>query len=307
MGGREPSLKLSVQGRPRELMARSPCSLIVMALCLCLTGAAAPRPAASSEPAPAPTEVQQLMRNVAWNELQARKHPGHYYEYHFSEETPQGSQTFLQIETGQGMVERLMEVNGRPPSERQCHKSLDSLRRVASQPQLQQSQLRSQQEDLARRAQLFAAMPDAFIFRAEGVEKGTGWLRIAYSPNPQFRPRGRVGGVLVGLQGTLWVDRSAQRLVRIQGRLVRDVTFGWGFLARLDRGGEFVLIQSRLPDGAWHEKVLRVNFQGSILLVKKLDVDMKDTFYGFKDVPDRLTLLEAIHTLESAPVKCGSD
>ncbi|MGH9446067.1 MAG: hypothetical protein ACRD3O_10105, partial [Terriglobia bacterium] len=154
--------------RSPQPAGRLPGALIIAALCLCLARGVAPALAAGSESGAAPVDVQRLMRNVAWNELHARKDPAHQYEYDFREETPQASKTFLQIKTRQGMVERLINVNGQPPGETRCHKNLNLLNRIASQPQLQQSRLRSQRADMARREQLFAAMPAAFLFRIEG-------------------------------------------------------------------------------------------------------------------------------------------
>ena len=71
---------------------------------------------------PSSNEVEQLVQNAASNQLHAMRHPAHYYQYRLREETPQGSRTSLEIETREGTVERLVEVNGKPPSESDCDK-----------------------------------------------------------------------------------------------------------------------------------------------------------------------------------------
>jgi hypothetical protein len=251
-----------------------------------------------------PPNLKSLMRDVAWNELRARKDPAHYYENLLKEQTPNGSRTSLQIQTRQGLVSRLIGVNGKPPTQKQCRNNLASLDRIAASPALQQSRLRSQRADMGRRERLFADMPAAFIFQYEGTEKSTGWFRIRYWPNPDFHPHNRVGGVLLGLQGTLWVDPVTKRLARIQGRLNKNVTFGWGILARLDRGGRFVLQQSKIKNGTWQVTTLFVNFQGTILLFKRLNVNMRETFSSYKEMPDSLTVARAVGILKRVPVHC---
>jgi hypothetical protein len=245
------------------------------------------------------------MRDVAWNEVQAMLRPKHHYEYVLTEQTPGRSQKTLNIDTPQGTIELPVSVDGKPPSEKQCRRSRNLLLRITSDKTLQESRLKSQRTDEARRAQLFSAMPQAFLYQYLGVEKGTGWIRLAFRPNPKFRPRTRVGGVLPGLQGVLWVDPGAKRLVRIQGSLIHNVTMGWGILARIYSGGRFLLEQARMPDGSWQEARLWVNLRVRILLFKKLAVHMTDSYSSFKRMPDNITLNEAVNDLEHQKFACG--
>jgi hypothetical protein len=251
-----------------------------------------------------PASLQAFMRDVAWNELQAQKHPGYSYEDRLKQQTPDGSQKSLQIQTQQGLVSRLVDVDGKPPTEKQCRSNLDLLSRIAANPALQESRLRSQQSDMRRRETLFGEMPTAFLFHYEGTEKTTGLVRIRYSPNPAFHPRNRVDGILMGLQGTMWVDPSGKRIARIQGTLNKSVTFGWGILARLEQGGRFVMEQSRLPDGTWRESLLSVKFTGTILIFKRLDVNITRTFSSYKQMADGLTIEQAADMLKRLPVHC---
>lgn len=251
-------------------------------------------------------DIHRLIRNVAYNEIQAREHPAHRYKFKLRDRTPQSTTTTLEVETLKGNVSRTIEKNGHPPSEKQCQKDLALLHRILSNSSLQQSRLRSQQAEMKRRATLFVAMPDAFIFHFDGIEKDTGWVRLKYSPNPDFQPSSRTAAVLQGLAGTMWIDPSAQRLVRINGRLVNAVTFGWGFLAKLYPGGHFVMEQSKVAGGNWHLTTLAVNLRGSELIFKKLRVNMKDTFSSFEEVPNNITLANAVKTLQDAPVDCGN-
>ncbi|MGH9434804.1 MAG: hypothetical protein ACRD06_02255 [Terriglobia bacterium] len=242
---------------------------------------------------------------MVYNQLQGMRRPAHRYQYTHREITPHSSQTTVEIQTQQGMVARLTQVDGHPPTQKECRKNRVRLARIASSPRLARQRLKSQQTDLERREELFEAMPQAVLFRYDGTEPGTGWIRLKYRPNPAFRPRRRVGGVLQGLAGTLWVDPSSQHLVRIDGKLVRTVSFGWGVLAKLYPGGHFIMQQKRLPDGAWQLTSLDVSFQGVILLFKRLNVNLKELYGAFEETPENLTLAQAVERLDRIPVACG--
>src|SRR5579884_828054 len=249
-------------------------------------------------------EVEQLVRNAAYNQLQAMRHPTHYYQYQLREETPQSSRTSLEIETREGTVERLLEVNGKPPSEAECEKDLKFLHRIASNPRLQQSRFRNQQQELTRREKLIANLPEAFLYQRAGTDKNTGWVVLKFQPNPDFQPDSRVANIMTGLAGTMQVDPASQRIAKINGRVIKAVSFGWGFLAKIYPGGQFDLEQSRLPDGSWHLSKLSVVLHGSELVFKKLNVDMTDILTSFQPVSDHLTIPQAINILEKIPVYC---
>lgn len=254
--------------------------------------------------APPPVNVQELVKNAVYNQLQDMRHPAHLYEYKHQEISPGSSQTTVEIQTAEGMAARIILDNGKPPSEKQCQHNLTQLARIASSPRLARQRLKNQQGDINRREELFEALPDAVLFQYDGVEKDTGWVRLKYKPNPAFRPRLHVGGVLQGLEGTMWVDPSSQRIARIDGQLVRTVSFGWGILAKLYPGGRFIMQQQELPDGDWKQTELDVSFEGVILIFKKLNVNMKEIYSSFEKVPKGLTLPQAVDRLKSIPVEC---
>lgn len=280
-----------------------PVSVVVM-LCFCFPQAIPSAPMWAAQSTPSSQQLHQIVQRAVKNEVNAMKHPPHHYKYEQLEETPQGSKTTLQIETRKGRVERLIKVNEKPPTEKQCQKDRNQLQRLASNPRLQQTQYKNQQDDLTRREKLLADLPDAFIYRYETTDKNTGWMKLSFRPNPDFHPESRVAGVLVGMEGTLWLDPSSERLMRITGRLFKNVTFGWGILAKLNSGGHYRLQQSKLPDGTVHLTMLDVHFQGTILLFKKLNVNLKDTLSSFQDVADDLTVKQAVSMLGKVPVHC---
>ncbi|MGH9374823.1 MAG: hypothetical protein ACRD1J_01495 [Terriglobia bacterium] len=303
-GDARPLVKPETNGAPDPYRGEvlAPCVLAGAFIYFCLASTALCGP--PNGPESSPVDVQELVRSLSWNQVHAMQHPAHHYQYVHRDRERSGSKTTLEIETTRGVVTRTLELSGKPPTEKQCRQNLAQLARLARIPSQQRSQYKQQQADLSRRETLFRAMPKALLYQFDGVEKN-GWIRLKYRPNPAFSPHGRVESILQGLTGTLVADPKTQRLVKIDGRLVKSVTIGWGILAKLNPGGRFIMEQTELPDGEWRLASLYVRFRGSVLLVKSLNVNMKETYSSFKEVARNLTVPEAVKMLDRAPVHCG--
>ena len=247
---------------------------------------------------PASPDIGKLIQNMAWNELQASEHPTHYYRFINREVSPDGSRTTDQIATSQGIAELLLAVNGKPPSEKQRAVNNHLLSRLITDARFRQSRLKDQRQDTARRDSVIQNMPKAFIFTFLGRSKD-GLIHLKFRPNPQFQPSSRQALVLEGMAGELWVDPFSQRMVEVDGTLINDVTIGWGFLARLYKGGRFLMEQLEGSDGTWHQKLLSVDFDGAILIFKGLHIHEKIVRCCFERVPSNLTIAEAVQMLRS--------
>ncbi len=85
---------------------------------------------------------------------------------------------------------------------------------------------------------------------------------------------------------------------RIDGQLFEDVTFGWGFLARLNKGGTFRVTQREVAPGHWEIVGLDVNMSGHAILFKNINVKQHEVKSEFRRVPDSLTMAQAYQLLE---------
>ena len=88
-------------------------------------------------------------------------------------------------------------------------------------------------------------MPSAFIYEYAGIETGQPGIgkpgdelvRLTFRPNLKYDPPTRIEQVLTGMRGYVLIDANRNRLAKIDGVLYKDVSFGWGILGHLDRGG----------------------------------------------------------------------
>lgn len=244
------------------------------------------------------SSIHQMVKNVAWNELQATEHPTHYYRYIERDISPGGTRTNIRITTPHGYVDRLIAVNGHKPSQQQIRKNQQLLQNLLTNAQLRQSRFKSQQSNTVRRDNVIKDVPNAFVFTYAGRSE-QGWIRLKFRPSPNFSPSSRQSLVLGGMAGELWVDPKTQRMAKIDGSLIEPVKIGWGFLAKLNKGGRFLMDQVQGSDSIWHQQLLYVHFDGSEFIFKPLHIRVKEIRAFFKEVPDNLTIPQAIHMLET--------
>ncbi|HET7214355.1 MAG TPA: hypothetical protein VFL79_12245 [Terriglobia bacterium] len=292
----ERSVKLLPQGIDQWISS-------IAVLCLLLVAAGAPLSAAPSG-GPAGVSALELVKNVVRNETRAREHPQNYYKFVQKETTPQGSKTSIRIETPHGEIGVPVTVNGKPPSQRQCSKDVDSLKKLAADSQTQQRQAQEQKEQNDRIDKLMEAIPQAFVFRYKENPQDGALKEITFRPNPRFQPQSRETALLKGMQGTLWADPESQRLVKIEGTLINSVNFGWGFLASVHAGGHFALQQSRIAGGSWKATYLKVDLDGSKLIFGQLHVHFNDSSRSYVPLPKPPSIAEAVDMLEHSTTAC---
>ncbi len=282
---------------PLQFVFRGLAALSFAVFSMVLAGIAA---AVQNPPGLPASSIHQMVKNVAWNELQASEHPAHYYQFIERDIFPDGSSTTDRIATPHGEVDRLLEVNNAPPSPQQLQANQQLLARLPGDTQLQKSRFKDQQSNRLRRDNVIKDIPNAFIYTYAGRDP-KGRIMLKFRPAPDFQPSSRQSLILEGMAGELWVDPSTQRMVKIDGTLIKDVKIGWGFLARLNKGGTFLMEQSQGPDGVWHQKLLSVHFDGTVLIFKPLHIRVKQVRCCFERVPDGLSIQEAVHLLRTHP------
>jgi len=80
--------------------------------------------------------------------------------------------------------------------------------------------------------------------------------------------------------------------------LFKEVSFGWGILGHLDKGGHFLVEQGDVGDGSWDMQRMGLTFTGKLLLFKHLDIRSTETFSDFRSVPTGLTFAQGVDLLK---------
>lgn len=268
-------------------------------LTLAALGLLASTAAAQSAAPPQAETAQELVRKVIARELAEEDKPGRYI-FRLRHESPNGSWAHDMLDTRDGLVARVVAVNDQPPSAEERAKDDQRLAKLLADPGEQRKRKERQKKDEEETRGLIRALPDAFLYDYDGTEPGPhGELqRLRFRRNPKFDPPSRETVIYKGMEGTMVIEPRELRVVRIDAALVEDATLGWGFLARLYKGGRFTLEQSLLPDGDWVTTRMTLDFTGKAFLFKTLRIHQKQSITDFRPAPAGLSLTEGVELLK---------
>jgi hypothetical protein len=253
------------------------------------------------------TAPGDLVARVVKNELKTRE--GGHFMYRDWKKTVEGSKTREVVETSAGTVAKLIALNDQPLSPEQRIEEEARLRNLQQHPELQEHKKKEQEQDARRTEKMFGELPKAFLYVYDGIEAGaTGEIiRLKFSPNPNYEPPSHEMAVYKGMSGQLWLEVTHCRLARIQATLFREVTFGWGVLGHLDKGGHFDVQQSKIGPDRWEVTSMDVQFAGKALLFKTINLHEVDKLSEFRPVPGGLTLAQGIALLEHSENQLASN
>ncbi|HEY7403694.1 MAG TPA: hypothetical protein VIB39_09245 [Candidatus Angelobacter sp.] len=235
------------------------------------------------------------MRQVLQRELDAQKNDHTHWRYRFHREDEKGSQDRDVIDAKEGQIARTLLINGQPLNAEQRANDDARMKKLVEDPGERAKRAKREKDDEDKLTMMFKAIPDAFIFKYDGEENGQ--VRLTFFPNPHYDAPTRELQVFKSLAGKMWIDRAAGRMARMEGTLFEDVTFGWGLLGRLNKGGTFSVVQNDVGQGHWDVVSLDVTMSGHAVIFKSINVKQKQRVTDFKRVSDSLTIAEAYQLL----------
>jgi hypothetical protein len=252
-----------------------------------------------------------LVRKTVANELQAANNSSQKYMFRSRKQLPRESRTRLYVETNDCMAGMTIAINDQPLDAQQKKAEEDHLGWLAVTPEQLRKKKAREKEDTERTLRILRALPEAFQYEYDGKENGTLGLgkageplaRLKFRPNPSYSPPTRLEQVLEGMNGYLLIDPVARRLALIEGTLFRDVTFGWGFIGHLDKGGHFRVQQGDVGDGSWTITAMNLKMTGKILLFKGISIISDEVFSDFQRVPGDLTFAKGVELLKGEQAK----
>jgi len=257
----------------------------------------------------------ELVRKAVQNEIKAANDDSARFLFRGTKTTPQGSTTFLYVETKEATAGLVIAYNGNPLTPEQRHAEEARVERFINHPEELKKKREQERASAERTLRIVRALPDAFLFEYDGEEQGSEGIgragetlvKLKFRPNPHYQPPSHVEEVLTGMQGYVLVDAAHYRLASIDGTLFKEVGFGWGILGHLDRGGRFTVQQQEVGDDVWEISSVRLRFTGKVLLFKTLHIVSTETFSGFKRVPPDLTFAQAVELLKKEEVMATAD
>jgi hypothetical protein len=280
---------MSFQSTKNRLWRGSTRLTLAMALTLAVPALAGHSDA--GEPSARPND---LLRQAVANQ----KTDGNgFYAWTDRLQKPRGSATKLMVETPQGILSRTIAINDKPLGTVERQQDDERINRLLD-PEKMRDKAKKQHEDQQHIERLLLALPDAFLCEYASTAANDRNLRLECTPNPGFSAPNYESQVLQGMKTVILIDREDHRIAKIEGTLFRDVTFGWGFLGRLNHGGHIEITQSRVAGKHWGITRMQLIFEGRVIVVKPLHIEETETAWDYRSVP-RMTVTQALEFLRN--------
>jgi hypothetical protein len=200
-----------------------------------------------------------------------------------------------EIDTVDGPVHRLLSVDGHEPSASERKQDDDRLRDLSENPKARLTLKRNREAQEKKVDDLLRVLPDVFLFVDQGKQGGL--ERLAFHPNPAYKPTTYEEMALHALSGVALVDLTEKRLARFSGTLTQPVNFGHGLLGHLNKGGMIEVNRVRLSPGRWGTTFFRTDFDGRFAIFKNFSKHLDETRNDFEPVPPDTNMQRVLEIL----------
>jgi hypothetical protein len=239
--------------------------------------------------------VDEVRQAVA-AELEANRTDKSIWTYRENDITPDRNAVYRTIETTQGTLRRLIELNGRLLSGQAAAAEERRIEIYVHDSAAQAKADRAAAHDGAQAAELLKMLPNAFLWTKAG--ENSEYEMLNFRPNPDFNPPDMQSRVLGIMAGELIVSKEGHRIHTLKGRLTDNILIGWGLLGKLDRGGTFDVERRMVGDGRWQITETHVHIGGHALLFHTIGQQEDDVKTDWKPSTAQ-TLEEAAAQLTS--------
>lgn len=128
-----------------------------------------------------------------------------------------------------------------------------------------------------------AATLDISLSRRERVG-GREAIVAVFKARSDAKPQTREGRIARNFSGEIWIDELTREVTRIDAKAIDDVAFGYGVLARLNKGATVTLRRELVHGNLWLPVSMRFSGEGRALLLRKLTIDFAVDWFDYRRV-----------------------
>jgi len=244
-------------------------------------------------------QIEQRVRVAVTTELEADRNDHSRWRYRSNVRRPEGEFVYEVVETDNGSVKKKIRQNGQPLTPDELEKENQRIASFVHDPSQQAKQHKDSQQDDKRAEDMLRMLPDAFLWtvKSEAADATT----FSFVPNPGFTPPSMESRVFAAMAGEIVVSKPENRIQRISGKLIHDVTFGFGLFGRMEQGGTFNVERRSLSPKVWVITESHVHIRGHILLFKTINEEEDEVKTDFRPSPPAVTLEQAANLLRNEP------
>src|SRR3982751_5343825 len=111
---------------------------------------------------------------------------------------------------------------------------------------------------------------------------GRDTIVVTFSPKPDAQPETREGRLAKIFTGTIWIDEAAREVARIEGTTIDSMTYGFGMVARLNKGTRVTVVQEPVDGGIWLPTSIRFSGEGRAMMFRKLNIDFAIDWFDYR-------------------------
>jgi hypothetical protein len=132
-----------------------------------------------------------------------------------------------------------------------------------------------------------AARGEAFrLYRISMIGReqleGISVIALRFEPQPKYKPKTQEGKILAKVQGKAWFSEEDKELVRIEAELLGNLSFGLGFMVRLNEGMRLVFQRRKINDEVWLPALAHFTGTGRLLLLKGFRIDQEMVYSDYR-------------------------
>ena len=232
----------------------------------------------------------ELINAVAANEL-ADRLLQRKWMYTIEKRDGKQTNTEEQVDSKDGPLYRLLAIDGQPLNPDQRRQDDSRVDRLLHNPGQQLKFKQAYDEDELKLEKLLRVMPDAFLYEFDGFDGEL--ARLQFRPNPTYNPSTFEARVVHNLAGTILIDPAQKRLVKLSGKVISRVDFGFGFLGHIDEGGTMEFGRVAVASKQWKTALINIQLSGRMVIFKTVDKQQYETRSEFRLVPGDLSLSDA--------------
>jgi hypothetical protein len=258
---------------------------------------------ASAEPPATPQIPQtplQVVQQMIDNENAAAAHPERYQYISNERSARTGGHLWTErvVETPPGRMRFLLAVDGIPLPPDRLQQERARMENLRKHPEIFIKHEQNTRADEKRARDMLEALPHDFLF--ENVVFENGLWRMTFRPNPGYQPTGIEERILHNMAGRLVIDAQQLRLVRMEFHLTQDVPIGFGLLANVQTGTNFISDREQI-DGRWHTMHVATVVHAKAMVFKSVDLNLDLHRSAFQSLDRDLSVPEAAELLLHAP------
>jgi hypothetical protein len=243
--------------------------------------------------------AQEIVRAAVKVELAADRADHSRWQYRDLNHKPDGEALYQVVETDHGAVKKKLKHDGQPLTPDELKAEDARIQSFVNDPAQQAKQRKDGEQDDKRAENMLRLLPEAFLWTVKNDAPDT--VALAFIPDPDFNAPTMETRVFAAMAGEIVIHKQQNRIQTIKGKLIHDVTFGWGLFGRMNQGGTFNVERRELAPGIWQITESHVHIDGHVLLFKNINEQEDEVKTDFRPTPPNTSLAQAATILKAEP------